>query len=458
MKTNGNIKVKNILEYLTLLFSGWAFCLPVPFSEDVEVLYPWWAKRIGIGNIQLYELLFILWIIIYGRKFFLQKLLEKGFPTRQAALWLIVLALWCGLMSLAAPLPWIDIGRTSRLLLMAVLLVCVVHWTRQKGISVLGTQILGLLVGTIINLIISFQYPAIINGTMRLSGQNTPGVFMGIAIHLCAWLFQSAYDFRLRVFAVVATIVFAFGCAISYSRVGWFAGAMGFAAWVYILFFSKRSSKKIGSVLGRIMAGILIIIFSAGLFYTPSGREIYLWIKTLGYQKFTNEMKNESDEIRLSYGIGTAQILLKNPLGVGYSGFYNAMTTTDIYRNGKAGEENNPYEANPHASFLWYATAGGIPGGFLALLVFVLLLKSLRIGMVGSMGKEGLVLYALITLPYILIGGTVPYIFNSCIMIFPVAIAAGLGWSNRARHITKIGNPDVRWYNSRQSRSESIYA
>jgi hypothetical protein len=109
------------------------------------------------------------------------------------------------------------------------------------------------------------------------------------------------------------------------------------------------------------------------------------------------------------------------------------MTATDVYRSGLAAEEESVVDANPHASFLWYTTAGGIPGGLSALLVFVLLLNSMRVGLVSALGRPGFMFFALVALPYLVIGLTVPYLFNSNILIAPAAIAAGWGWEARSR-------------------------
>ena len=432
IKIPGKISIlERFLVAFSLFYSAVIFCLPVAYSEEVATLYPWWGKRITIGNVQLHELIFLVWLAFFGGRFVLRALFNGGIPTRQSAVWLIALALWCGLVSLAAPLPLLDLGRTLRLLLNAALLFAIVRWTRQTGEFPLGILILGFLVGTIINLVLSFQYPLIVVDTMRLSGQNTPGVAMGIAIHLCAWLFFRTSHNKLQALTVFAALVFLFGCAISYSRIGWFAGVLGLMAWVYILTVARpqESPEQLRLKRVRLILVPLLTVALAFFLTSPLGQEGVSWIQTLAAQKL--ERQGDSNTERLAYVIGTAEILSRHPFGVGYTGFFDEMTATDIYRSGTAAVEDSLADANPHAAFLWYTTAGGIPGCLMALMLFVMLLNSMRVGLVCAVGRPGWVLFVLMALPFMVIGLTVSYLFNSIILIAPAAIAAGWGWSRR---------------------------
>lgn len=422
---------ERILAAAILFYGALLFCLPVPYSEEVANLYPWWGKRIAVGNVQLYELFLIGWLLLYGRGFIQRTLLNGGIPTRQAAIWLIGLALWCGVISFSAPLLWQDLGRTFRLLLNAALLLAVVRWTWQLGNFPLKVLVLGFFVGTIINLVISFQYPFIVNGTMRLSGQNTPGVAMGIAIHLAAWLFLRAGSLKNQFLVFCSALVFAFACAISYSRIGWIAGGLGLVAWAYILLLA-RPVDRLQYLRIKRMRRVLLPLFFIFLVLAPIVTPVqkgFLWVQALVEQKVSRQV--ESNDIRWAYLTGSAEIVWRYPLGVGYSGFYDAMTATDTYRFGNAAEEESPADANPHATFLWYTTAGGVPGGVIAVMLFTMLLNSMRFGLVSAMGKSGFVLFILAAIPFLVTGLTVPYLFNSIIFIVPTAIAAGWGWRSK---------------------------
>lgn len=413
-------------------------CLPAPVLENF--VYPWWAAPIRIGNVLLHEILFLVWLAIYGSRFVVRALLNSGVPGRQPALLLISLAIWCGVISLAAPLPLQDLGRTFRLLLNAVLLLAVVRWTRQTGNVLLGMIILGFFTGTIINLIISFQNPLIVNEVMRLSGQNTPGVSMGIAIHLSAWLFFRTSRRTLQTFAIFATLVFGFGCGISYSRIGWFAGALGLIAWAYILIAARprEPAEQLRLRKKRQVWVPLLVIGLTALLTTPFVQESLQSIQILFEQKFDENTGSEKSNIaRTAYLIGVAEILIKSPMGVGYSGFFDAMISTDIYRSGRALPEED-YDANPHSAFLYYASAGGILGAAMIIAVFIMLLNRMRVGLISALDRPGMVFFALAAPTYLLIGLTVPYLVNSTILIVPAAISAGWGWSRKLEQAARL--------------------
>ncbi len=427
MKKEINI-FERLLVAAILFYGAVVFCLPVAPSEEFETLYPWWAKRLGVGNLVLHELLFIGWTAIYGRGLVTQCLSKQRMPMRRAAIWLIILALWCGFVSMFAPLQWVDLGRTFRLFLMAILMLAVVRWSRHLGNFPLVALISGFFVGTVINLFISYQHPIIVVGVMRLAGQNTPGVAMGIAIHLSAWLYYRSNKFHFRLYAILIALIFGFACAISFSRIGWFTAALGVVAWAYILWntLNLRIQPKRIRIANILLPTFFVITFLS-MSFTQLGQEGYRWIGLLFEQK--SERQSDSNDQRWAYVIGTAEILSAYPFGVGYSGFYDAMVATAEYSRGSAAVEDDPLSANPHASILWYATAGGFPGLILFFIVVVIIIDNLHSGIKRSMGKPGSVLFILILLPYLVIGSTVSYLLNSLILLVPAGMVAGWGWA-----------------------------
>lgn len=420
------------LAAIVLFYGAFAFCLPVAFDDFF--VYPWWATRIDFWNIVLHEAAFMVWLIIFGPRFVPRLLSKVDLATRQAAIFLFVLAIWCGLVSLIlSPLPLQDLGRSFRLLLMVIMIFAVIQWTRITGVFTLLMLIVGFFLGTLVNLAMSFANPFIVNETMRLSGQNTPGVGMGVAIHLAAWLFFSSKTPMLQTCAVIVALVCGYGCGISFSRVGWIVGAMGLVAWCYVIVVAKSidhvQRRRMSRI--RVVWAPLILLGIAMTIPLSTVQEYLEWVQNLLEQK--DWLQSQSNDYRLAYFIGVAEIIVTNPLGVGYSGFYEAMVATEVYDIGRAALEQG-FEANPHSGFLYYTSAGGLIGGILCVAVFVFLLRSMRLGLVSWLGQPGPVLFYLMAAAYIMVGLAVPYIFNSIIMIVPVAIAAGWGVSRRVQY------------------------
>lgn len=413
-----------------LFFAASTLCLPVPPTEEIATLYPWWARRFDFGNVLLYEVLFICWMLLYGIRHLFGGMISKA-PARIPALILFMLAVWCGVVSLSAPLPWQDFGRTLRLMLNAILILAVVRWGRWYGTMPLAVIVMGFLVGTLVNLAMSFQYPLIIEDVMRLSGQNTPGVAIGIAIHLAAWWFYLTDKLRAKLLLIGAYMVFAFACAISFSRIGWFAGATGSLAWCYVIYSPayrcasrQRRAKRLRTWVSLVFAAMFVLLPTTNI--GQSGAD---WMTSLVIQKTSYE--GAGDKERLGYLVSTIEIIADHPFGVGYSGFYNSVIKTDAYRWPDAAEFDDPEEANPHSTFLWYASAGGIPGLMLVISVFACLLGRLHSGLRAVFGNRGFVLFSLISPAYLVMGLTVPYLFSNIILIFPAAYVLGLGLALR---------------------------
>lgn len=419
--------VERIIAAAVLFYGAMVLCLPVPSNDEVAQLYPWWAKRAAFGNVLLHELIFVAWLMPYGAWHIIGSFFAKTAPARQSAMWLIALAVWCGIVSLSAPLLWMDVGRTLRLLLNVGMLLAVARWAWKFNEFPLMVLVLGFLAGTVINLSMSYEYPLVVDGIMRLSGQNTPGVAMGVAIHLTAWLFYRSEDVRLQILSFCATLIFAFSCIISFSRIGWFVGGLGTIAWLYVIFLARPACDQRLKRFRNARRIIIPLLIGCALLLPKSqiAENVSQWFISLVESKVSYE--GEGDRQRLAYLFGTMEIVAKHPLGVGYSAFYDAMTATETYRSPEAAVEDSPSEANPHATFLWYAAAGGFPGFAMAMMVFIMLLNRMRVGLVAAMERDGFVLFLLAAPAYLLMGLTVPYLFNSIILIVPAAIAAGWG-------------------------------
>lgn len=390
------------------------------------VSYPWWATRIQFNLIILNEALFLVWLVLFGGGFVLRNILNKlGMPTRQAAICLIFLGLWCGVVSIILDFSTItqNIGRTFRLILLAFMLIAVVKWARSYGNYVLVVFVFGILVGTIINLIISFQNPFILWGSFRLHGQNTPGVWMGLAAHLSAWLFALSENIKTKLFSLITLLICGFACLLSFSRIGWIILGLGLVSWFVLLVVKTKANNRKNVLL----AMIILCIPLGKLISTPQFSDIANGVVKLVNQK--TWIGSDSNSERASYIYGTTEIVLKNPFGVGYSGFYDAMIETQVYKSGVAARETRPKEANPHMTFLWYASTGGILASLLSIFLFYFLARSIKNNLFRLFGPPGLVLSTCFIGSMLMIGVTVPYLFNSLIFYLPVAIISGLAIS-----------------------------
>lgn len=425
-------KLEQLFMVVALFYAGLKPCLPVPYSDEVALLYPWWGRPLGVGKLYLNEIVFLAWLGLYGRKFVVRVLLNPGFPARQLNLLFLFFSIWCGLASMGAPLYMHDLGRAIKLLLNVSLLFAVVRWTVQSNNLPIGALILGCLAGTMINIYLSLRYPPIAFGVFRMSGQNTPGVIMGVAVHLAAWLFLHTDRFSCRMFALVAAVVFSFSCAFSFSRTGWFALGTGLFVWAYTIFFARplnffhmRSLARIRRYLVSAIVFALTIVLAS-----PVGKAGLENFSSLVESKLSG--KGPGDFHRWVYVVETFEILLEHPLGVGHTGFYDAVQQTETYRSEDVYAEQVIATANPHATFLLYATTGGVLGFLLSILLFIMFMNSLKSGLKSVFSKLGVVFFLLLAPVYLLIGCTVPYLFYySIVLIVPTAVA--LGWDLRER-------------------------
>jgi len=162
---------------------------------------------------------------------------------------------------------------------------------------------------------------------------------------------------------------------------------------------------------------------------TNTGQIGISWMFNLVTQKASYE--GEGDRQRMMYLYGTMEILEEYPLGVGYSGFFDAWTRTKAFQSPEASDELSPTEANPHSTFLWYATAGGVPGVVLSLGLFFSLIGLLWYGLRMVFGRGGVILFSLLAASYLVMGLTVPYLYSNHILIFPAAFVFGLGLALR---------------------------
>lgn len=413
---------------LIVFSAGWYLCLPM--AGHIEL--PWWAKRIEVvSTILLHEALFLVYLLFSGWRSVLRNLASPRYASRAASIAIITLAAWCATVSLQAPLPLHDLGRSLRLIVVALLFVAITGWASRDPLIVLKSFLIGLLTGSAVNLIFTFQHPLFVGVLPRLLGQNSPGPPMGIAVCLAGWLILLSRRRIDTALAIAVVLVCGAGALISYSKIGMFAAFVGFAG------LPAVAGKVVDSKRGRVLVLALISVVIVGVlfFRGVEGSRIYSAWTEMVSAKLASARFSESHSMqaRWIYVQGVAEIVSTRPIGVGYSGFRDAMIRTKAYQNPNAANEGSlgPEDSNPHGTFLYYASAGGIVGGVLSVAIYVMLCKLCAWGF-RPFGNTGRTLVILISSAYFVIAMSVPYLINSVIMILPVGVAAGVGI--RARH------------------------
>ena len=412
------------------LFLGFSkMAMPVPRNDEVASMYPWWAQAIRFGNIQIYEALFLAWLPYGAAKALLRASFFKNLPGRYPLCMLAGLAIWTALISLAGPEPLTDILRSARVLLNITVFCSVILWGVQKPMEPLMSAVLGITYGTVANLIMTFSHPIIIAETVRLSGQNTPGVVMGLGIHLTAWWYYRERHKLLIFLCLLSLAAFIWGCGISFSRIGWFAGLCGLAAWVIVFAAKIKKEKKYNLVSLILKTSMILALVCASFLAVPRVREEGSHILALVNQKFTDHVEKGGDNNRMAFALISAKIVARHPLGVGYSGYYEAHQDLESTIENTITIEENEHDLNPHSSFLWYLTAGGIIGGYLSIYSFLRFLTLLFRSYICVAGRVGAWLASAIAGPFLLVGCTVPYLYNSFTMLVPVALVSA--WACR---------------------------
>lgn len=407
------IGFEKLLFLISLIAFGHSMCVPIPLNVSIGNLYPWWAKTYQLYSVQTHEFIFLIYFLIYSKDKIIKLWFCNSEYGRNSILALFYLSLWCTIPSLFGEQPVKDIFRGGRLFLNGLIYLAIFDFTSNGSNLAIKSTIAGMVIGTIANLKMSQLYSDT-NELTSLSGQNTPGVAMGIGIHLCAWCYYSEKRMLNKLIVLGFTSILIEGCSLSYSRVGWISGFMGLIALGVIMLKSR----------GFMTLNIIIVLgwMAYSTMYGNLSDKIDRF-ESLLVKK--GSQFGDGDKIRLAYFKISAEIAALYPLGVGYSGYYNAQL--DIAPNVEgANREDDPTEANPHSSFLWYLVSGGIIGGGLSVYLFVNLLLIIYSSWIRIAGGVGVILTILAIISYTTIALTVPYIFNSMILLLPTAYIRGL--------------------------------
>ena len=388
---------------------------------------PIWLTPVQlVHGVFIHELLFIIYlgflVVVQGGR-----LPIRQHSAREIAFLIVGLGL-LGVLSNAINFQLLQVMGACRLFLLAVYFLLSIHWSKKYGPTfVLWTFLFGIASSGAINIYYAFKIsPMELGGLPFLLGQNGPGGPLGISVVLSAWLMQARKTLFDAVIALASCAIGVFGSSISYSKLSMLMAGFGLIAWGVVLFltFIERRSRRLSPVM-------LFILFAIAFANQDRITQYLQGLGTFIDYKFSGPMeKDRSFEARSQYFIITTEIMLSHPLlGVGYGGFYDAATATEGYKSDRSAEEDAEAgqrgESNPHNSFLYYASANGLPGLFLTMLLFIMVLGAFW-RTLSRNGMSGRVLWVCLAVSYFIFGMTLPTLFNTSILYVPAAVAISL--------------------------------
>jgi hypothetical protein len=285
------------------------------------------------------------------------------------------------------------------------------------GLVILLAYLFGVLFGVFVNFWITFEFPKEYNGVIVLASQ-TAGLVTGLAVHMCLWLFMYTKSKGWMIFSVIFAIALLYASLISYSRIGWISCAMGFLAWsaVYINRCIKRRN-LVGILTPLACIGILVLISDQFVVHISQIADLILF-KSENTGKLSNE-------IRMAFGWGVLELILTNPFGVSYSGFFDAFIQTEAIRS-FLDHEIESVGLNPHSSILVYASAGGFIGIVCILMFYYSWARQILIGLKGLDGSVGVFCALCFIISGIVTGLADPAILSQLYLIFPAAFISGM--------------------------------
>jgi O-antigen ligase len=200
----------------------------------------------------------------------------------------------------------------------------------------------------------------------------------------------------------------------------------GIAGWLAVILGTtlQRQTKQRGLVIGAV--AVLLVI---GLSATPLGEQYVESVREFTDRKFRGIDVHDAHSVgtRYQYFWGVLDIFMAHPLvGVGYTGFYDAVILTPTYLSGFMADEGVGLEAqrlaNPHNAFLYYIAGNGVMGLVLGPLIFLQFVLVLRKSL-WHHGTHGTILWVCIVTAYFVNAMTLPTLFNTEVLYVAAAVA-----------------------------------
>jgi len=418
---------------LILFFSGYNMAVP---GEG------WAVQLYVVHGLFLQEALLVAYLLLFVASGSLSRLLR----TREALPFAALIALLgvLGIISSSInPYRWFDLGQAGRLFLHSAQFLLAVHWCRTRGTTfVLRWYLLGIAVGGVENLYFTFSNPYLLVGILpALKARSGAGGMLALGIGLGAWLLLIRRNREDTLIAATAALVGIVAGVVSFSKTTMTIGACGLVAWMFVLaqLLSVRRLRLIGGVA---LAGVgAVSVYEAPKIDFEAAQFTVERIWDLKFAHFT-VTEHSAESARYMYNFAVAEILTEHPfVGVGSSGFYDAIVRTDAYKTGLMDEEDpdakNEGTTNPHNTFLYFASANGFPGLIIVLVLFGTLLEVMRRALSVN-GLAGRATWFCMVMAYFLWAVTLPNLFTTAAMYFPAAVALATTLQRRSELVTTV--------------------
>jgi O-antigen ligase len=417
-----------LLQFLIVFIGGFNFALPdYRWATPIQVVH-------GVFVNYALLVIYVLVLFLAGR--------SRRLATTTTAFGFAMLIVGLGVLGVVSAgineYALNDVFRALKLFVLAAYFLLAVHWSRSRGTTFfLRTYLAGIATAGVINIYFSVldPYEIVVGSLPVLRSQNGAGGLLALGISLGAWLMISRQTREDAYVAVASSLVGLCAVAISYSKTSMTIGLCGVIAWLFVLTSSVTTRRS-----RRIAWTSLAVLLIAGAFAAATERgssRIVLLGRSVqnkfGYLDLNNKY---SLGARYMYIWGVWEVLGEHPLfGVGYSGFYDAITHTQLYRAGLMIDEDPEAgargQSNPHNSFLFYAASNGFPGLMIVLALFMVSLREMW-HCLARRGLSGAGIWACLALAYFVYGVTLPTLFDTEVLYLATAVAISQVMRRRA--------------------------
>lgn len=366
------INFEKIVAATVIFISAWNQTVPIAGATEI----PWIFRPIQVIygiSIEQFILILIFLTIFITNQF-------KNYHTNRYtnAISMIFWALgFIGLLSNCFNFVNIlEFGESIKLILFGFFLI----WLERCAIR-FGTEfclrciIFGLAIGGMVNIFFSFQTSSTVGIIPLLIGQAGPGPPLGLLVIISAWAYSITTKKLPKTIYVILCIIGIYGGIASWSKISLLLIITGLIPWAILILSRPRKIKIV----------LIILILTIGLIFknNSSISEIKDSIDQIISTKLSSEDHNLDDPDskiwgeRFVFHIAVLEIVASHPfLGVGYAGFGTAYKETNASKKRHAyvdeSDQIQSSDSNPHSTWLYYASANGIPG---LLLVFFWMLN-----------------------------------------------------------------------------------